>query len=159
MDVKVLIPQAPENVRAGEFIQSALAQLDGLNVTVEQVALTDWRTTAYNNDDFDVTPYPGVFDLASPQIAMANLFGPEGTDAFSNFDDPDMNAALEAARTAASDDELADAMAEVQRIYVEQVPIAAFGVDTRAFLHRTEVGGLESMGRGSLYLDRLFVTE
>ncbi|MGY1840653.1 MULTISPECIES: ABC transporter substrate-binding protein [unclassified Modestobacter] len=159
MDVTILIPQAPENVRVGEFIGSALRQLEGLNVTVEQVALGDWRTAAGANDDFDITPYPGVFDLASPQIAMGNLFDPAGTESFSNFDSPEMAAALDAAQNAASDEELADAMAEIQRIYVEQVPIAVFGADERAFLHRTEVGGLEAMGRGALYLDRLFVTE
>ena len=157
-DVEIVVPAAPENVRVGELLQISLSKLKGLNVTVKQVPLSDWRTTTYQNDDFSITPYPGVFDLAAPQVAMSNLFGVGGTDNFANFDNAEMNAALAEARTASTDAERQAALKKVQEVYIDQVPIVIFGADQRTFLYRAEVGGMESMGRGALRTDQLYLS-
>lgn len=160
LDVKISVPVAPENVRVAEYLQLAIEQLEGFDVEVQQVPLPDYRTTVLEGDDFSITPYPGVFDLASPRLAMANLFGPGGTDNFANLDDPDMNSALEAARDALEPDAQDAAFRTIQELYLDLAPIVVFGQDQRAFLHSADMAGFETMGRGTLHFEELhFVGE
>jgi peptide/nickel transport system substrate-binding protein len=158
-EIKVLIAAVPELVRAGELLQLSLQKLNGVTVKVEQIPIPDWRAKAYDQDDFDITLYPGIFDLNSAPVGMSNLFGKGGSDNFANFDDADMNAALEKARTATSDADKTAAFAEIQKLYVEKLPILVYGTDARTFLHGSDVAGFTSMGRGALQTEELHFTE
>jgi len=153
--INLMIAGVPELVRAGELFQLTLQQLDGVTVNLTQIPIAEWRATTYDQDNFDVTFYPGVFDLNSPQVGLGNLFDVGGLDNFANFDNADMTAAINEARAATSDDERVAALKKVQEIYVEEVPIVVFGIDFRSFLHGADVTGFESMGRGALYTDRI----
>lgn len=153
--INLLIAAVPELVRAGELFQLTLQQLNGVTVNLTQVPIAEWRASAYDKDDFDVTFYPGVFDLNSPQVGFGNLFGVGGLDNFANFDDADMTTAISDAREATTDEARVDALKKVQEVYVDQMPIVVFGIDFRSFLHGSDVVGLQSMGRGALYTDRL----
>lgn len=153
--VNILIAAVPELVRAGELLQLSLQELDGVDVEITQIPITDWGTEALDKDNFDITFYPGVFDLNSPEVGFANLFLDGGLDHFSNFDSPDMQEAIEAAQSATSDDERIAALKTVQEIYVDEMPIVVFGIDYRSFLHTADATGFETMGRGALYTDRL----
>ncbi|MBB6390639.1 peptide/nickel transport system substrate-binding protein [Microbacterium thalassium] len=153
--INLLIAAVPELVRAGELFQLTLEQLDGVTVELNQIPIQDWRAEAFDKDNFDVTFYPGVFDLNSPWVGMANLFGVGGSDNFGNIDIADMEQALQDAQSATSDADREAAMAQVQQIYVDEMPIGVFGIDYRTFLIGADVTGLQSMGRGALYTDRI----
>jgi peptide/nickel transport system substrate-binding protein len=153
--VDLLVAGVPELIRAGELLQLTLQQLDGVTVNLNQIPIPDWRAEAFDKDNFDITFYPGVFDLDSPQVGMGALFGKGGLDNFANFDNADMEAALAEAREATTDDDRQAALRKVQEIYVEEVPIVVFGIDYRSFLHTADVVGFQSMGRGALYTDRI----
>ena len=153
--INLLIAGVPELVRAGELFQLTLQQLDGVTVNLTQIPIPEWRAAAYDKDDFDVTFYPGVFDLNSPQVGFGNLFGVGGLDNFANFDNADMTAAINEAREATTDEERVAAMKKVQEVYVDEIPIVVFGIDYRSFLHGSDVVGFQTMGRGALYTDRL----
>jgi peptide/nickel transport system substrate-binding protein len=153
--IDLLIAGVPELVRAGELFQLTLQELDGVTVNLTQIPIPEWRAAAYDKDDFDVTFYPGVFDLNSPQVGFGNLFGVGGLDNFANFDDADMTAAIGDAQEATTDEDRIAALQKVQEVYVDQVPIVVFGIDYRSFLHGADVVGLQSMGRGALYTDRI----
>lgn len=153
--IDLLIAGVPELVRAGELFQLTLQQLDGVTVNLTQIPIPDWRAAAFDQDDFDVTFYPGVFDLNSPQVGFGNLFGVGGLDNFANFDNADMTAAIAEAQAATSDEERLAALEKVQQVYVEEIPIVVFGIDYRSFLHGADVVGFQSMGRGALYTDRI----
>ncbi|MFC6357103.1 ABC transporter substrate-binding protein [Luethyella okanaganae] len=155
LQVDILVAAVPELVRAGELLQLTLQQLDGLTVTVNQIPIPEWRAEAFDKDNFDITFYPGVFDLNSPEVGMANLFGKGGLDNVANFGNDDMNAAIDKAQKATSDEARVDAIRAVQEVYVREIPIVAFGIDHRTFLHGADVTGFASMGRGALYTDRL----
>ncbi|HEX5731046.1 ABC transporter substrate-binding protein [Microbacterium sp.] len=153
--IDLLIAGVPELVRAGELFQLTLQELDGVTVNLTQIPIPEWRAAAYDKDDFDVTFYPGVFDLNSPQVGFGNLFGVGGLDNFANFDDADMTSAISDAQEATTDEDRIAALQKVQEVYVDQVPIVVFGIDYRSFLHGADVVGLQSMGRGALYTDRI----
>lgn len=158
MTIDLLVAAVPELVRAGELLQLTLQELEGVTVNLTQVPIQEWRGQAFDQDAFDITFYPGVFDLNSPQVGMSALFGPGGLDNFANFDSPAMNEALEAAQAATTDEARQEALAEVQEIYAAEVPIVVFGIDYRSFFHTTDVTGFDSMGRGALYTDRIGFT-
>lgn len=158
-EISLLVAAVPELVRAGEMFQLTLEQLDGVTVDLQQIPIPDWRAEAFDRDNFDVTFYPGVFDLNSPWTGLASLLGAGGADNFANFESDEMEAALEAAESASTDAERADALARIQQVYVDEVPIGVFGIDYRSFLVGADVTGLESMGRGALYTDRVGFTE
>ncbi len=151
--INLLIAAVPELVRAGELLQLTLQKLNGVTVNLTQIPIPDWRGAAFDKDNFDITFYPGVFDLNSPQVGFGSLFGATGQDNFANFDDPDMAAALEEAQEATTDDARKAAIAKIQQVYVDQIPIVVFGIDYRSFLHGADVVGLESMGRGALHTE------
>src|SRR5699024_6584545 len=108
--INLLIAAVPELVRAGEVFQLSLEQLDGVTVDLNQIPIQDWRGEAFDRDNFDVTFYPGVFDLNSPWVGMANLLGEGGSDNFANYASDDMESALEAAESATDDAARAEAM-------------------------------------------------
>jgi peptide/nickel transport system substrate-binding protein len=153
--IDLLIAGVPELVRAGELFQLTLQQLEGVTVNLTQIPIPEWRAAAFDQDNFDVTFYPGVFDLNSPQVGFGNLFGVAGLDNFANFDNADMTAAILAAQEATTEEERVAALADVQQVYLDEVPIAVFGIDYRSFLHGADVVGFQSMGRGALYTDRI----
>jgi len=153
--VDLLVAGVPELVRAGELLQLELQKLDGVKVNLNQIPIPEWRAEAFDKDNFDITFYPGVFDLDSPQVGMWALFGPGGLDNFANFDNAEMNKALVEAQEATTDDGRAAALKKVQEVYTSEVPIVVFGIDYRSFLHTADVVGFQSMGRGALYTDRL----
>ncbi|MGO2110792.1 MAG: ABC transporter substrate-binding protein [Pseudoclavibacter sp.] len=158
--VDLLVAAVPELIRAGELLQLTLQGLDGVTVNLTQIPIQDWGTQARDKDDFDITFYPGVFDLDSPQVGFASLFGEGGLDHFSNFTSPEMDEALATAQAATTDEERQEAVALMQQIYVDEIPIVVFGIDYRSFFHTSDVTGFDAMGRGALYTDRIgFATE
>lgn len=161
LEFTIVAAGVPELDRAAQLLQTQANQLDGVNASVETIAIADWRQRTYEQDQFDVTLYPGVFDLNPPAVSMSNLFGAGGAANFANFSNEEMDQALAAARQASLEggEELESALAEVQRIYTEQVPIMVFGVDYRAFFHQESVAGFTPMGRGSLLMKELYLTD
>lgn len=154
-EVDLLVAAVPELVRAGELLQLSLEELEGVEVNLTQIEIADWRTAAFDQDDFDITFYPGVFDLNSPEVGMSSLLGEGGLDNFANFSNSDLEAAVQAAESAATDEERVKAVKDIQQVYVDQVPLVVFGIDYRSFLHGADVVGFDSMGRGALYTDRI----
>lgn len=161
LEFTIVAAGVPELDRSAQLLQTQVNQLDGVNASVETIAIADWRQATYEQDQFDVTFYPGVFDLNPPAVSMSNLLGTGGAANFANFSNDEMDQALSTARQASLEggDELESALAEVQRIYTEQVPLMVFGVDYRAFFHQESVAGFTPMGRGSLLMKELYLTD
>lgn len=161
LEFNIVAAGVPELDRAAQLLQTQVNRLDGVDASVETIAIADWRQRTFEQDQFGITFYPGVFDLNPPSVAMTNLFGTDGPANFANFSNEEMDQALSAARQASLEggEELESALAEVQRIYTEQVPVMVFGVDYRTFFHRESVAGFTPMGRGSLLMKELYLTD
>lgn len=155
-EIKVLVAAVPELVRAAELLQINLQEI-GFDVTLEQVALTDWANAARVNHDFDITFYPGIYDLNNAPVSMTALF--TGGENIAQYASDEMADALRDAREATSPEELTEAFAPVQEIYSQDIPFVVFGIDQRLFFHGTGVGGFEAIGRGMLLTENLFRTD
>lgn len=154
--IKVLVAAVPELVRAAELLQINLQEV-GFEVSLEQVALTDWANAARVNHDFDITFYPGIYDLNNAPVSMTALF--EGGENIAQYSSEEMGEALEAAREATSPEDLTAAFAPVQETYRADIPFVVFGIDERLFFHGTGVAGFEAIGRGMLLTENLFRTD
>lgn len=159
MTITIVPAAIPESIRSAEYVQLTLQQLEGVTVNIEQVQIQDWRMRTQRNDDFDITFYLGIYDINPVATTFTNLFQEDGTDNFQNSSTPDMAAALDDLRTATSEEEKAEALTKIQEIYVEEVPIYAFGFDHRIFFHNAEVQGFEAFGRGAILPQELFRTQ
>jgi len=155
-DVKLLVPAAPENLRTSELIQLAVQQLEGLNVTLEQVPLSDWRTIAFANDDFDISFYPGIYDLNPVSTSLPNALGTDGRENFSNFSHPDMDAALAELRGASDEAGRKAAVRAIQEVFVEQLPFVPFAVDYRTFLLNSDMQNVVSVRPYILLTDQIW---
>lgn len=154
--IKVLVAAVPELVRAAELLQINLQEI-GFEVQLEQIALGDWANAARVNHDFDITFYPGIYDLNNAPVSMTALF--EGGENIAQYSSDEMGDALQAAREAVSAEELAAAFGPVQEIYSADIPFVVFGIDERLFFHGTGVAGFEAIGRGMLLTENLYRTD
>ena len=159
MTFTIVAAAIPESIRAAEYVQLSLQQLEGVTVNIEQVQIQDWRMRTQSNDDFDITFYLGIYDVNPVASAFTNLFEENGTENIQNSSSPEMTAALADLQAATSDDETRAAIERVQQVYLDEVPIFAFGFDHRIFFHNAEVQGFTAFGRGSILAEKLFRTE
>ncbi|MFC6357091.1 ABC transporter substrate-binding protein [Luethyella okanaganae] len=156
----VVVPAAiPELIRAAEYMQLSLQQLKGVTVTIEQIQIQDWRLRTQSNDDFDITFYPGIYDVNPAPTTMTNIFQTGGADNFQNSSSPEMDAALAELRAATDEAGRTAAVTKVQKYFVDEVPISVFGYDNRVFFHQANVGGFVAIGRGAILPQELHYTE
>lgn len=154
--IKVLVAAVPELVRSAELLQINLQEI-GFDVTLEQVALTDWANAARVNHDFDITFYPGIYDLNNAPVSMTALF--EGGENIAQYNSSEMADALTAAREAMTPEELVEAFGPVQEIYQTDIPFVVFGIDERLFYFGNGISGFTPIGRGMLLTEDLYRTD
>jgi len=154
--ISIVAAAVPELVRAGELLQIQLSAV-GFDVQLEQVPLGDWSARVRVQKDFDITLYPGIFDLNNAPVSMNNLF--VGTENIAQYQSDEMLEAVTVAREATSADELAKAFGTVAKIYQRDLPFIVFGLDERVYLHGDAVAGFESIGRGMLLTENLYRTD
>lgn len=158
MKFSIVAAAVPELQRAAQALQAELSKLDGVDASVKTVALADWHDRTFTQHNFDITFYPGIYDLNGAEVSMTNLLGSGGPSNAMQYKSAAMDQALAAARGAEPDQKVA-AFAKVQRVYLKDIPLLMFGLDYRAFFHSDSVGGFTPMGSGSLLMKELYRTK
>jgi peptide/nickel transport system substrate-binding protein len=153
----IVVAAVPELQRAGQVLQLQLSKLKGLNPNLKTVALADWRNQSYNLHNFDITFYPGVYDLNGAEVQMTGLLDTAGPNNAGGFDSRQMNAILASARAATTPARKQLYFSQLQQLYLSTYPVYVFGLDYRAFFHTTKVGGFTPMGSGALLMKELYV--
>lgn len=153
---RIVAAAVPELIRAAELLQIQLNEV-GFDVSIEQVPLADWAVTVRERRDFELTFYPGIYDLNNAPVSMTNLF--EGGENIAGYESAEMSDALQRAREATSDEDQQAAFADVQEVYSQDVPFVVFGIDERLYLHNADVEGFEPIGRGMLLTKELYRTD
>jgi peptide/nickel transport system substrate-binding protein len=157
----ITIAAVPELERAGQLLQITLNRIKGMQASLKVIPLGNWQVDAYTNHDFDITFYPGIYDLASPEVAVSSLLGPNGAGNYGGYASAVMNLAL----TRVRDDFLSPmktrvaAWNAVEKQFVKDVPLVIFGVDYRAFFHSNKIAGFTPMDSGTLNLQDLYSTQ
>jgi peptide/nickel transport system substrate-binding protein len=155
---EIVIAAVPELQRAGQVLQLQLNKLKGLNPQLKTVALADWRNTTFNLHNFDLTFYPGVYDLNGAEVQMTGLFDTAGANNFTGYDSRKMNGILASARAATSPARKKLYFSQVQQLFLSTLPVYVFGIDYRAFFHTTKLAGFTPMGSGALLMKELYYT-
>ena len=122
----------PSLLQAAQLLQGLYQEI-GIELQLEQVDQATMITNVVGSQDTD-PPYAGNYDLAcfragggdgDPLTALQSFFGQveSTTGNFSNFTDPEIDAALEQLRTSAEFEERYSAIETISRISAEQVPV------------------------------------
>ena len=154
--ISIVAAAVPELTRAAQLLQLNL-QDAGFDATIDQPALADWAAQARQQHNFDITFYPGIYDLANAPVAFTNLF--EGSENIAQYSSPEMATALADLRAAESEADQKEAFAEIARIYQEDIPFFVFGIDQRVFFYHEGIAGFTPMGRGMLLSENLYRTD
>lgn len=148
--INILYSNIPEYQRSAQYVESALAELSGVSVTLTPADLADHRRIAFSEDNFQLTFRPGVTDLNVPQTSLAGLLGTGGAENYSNYSSPEMDDLLADVAAATTDEARVEAIAAVQELYLEDLPVWVFGIDSHAFFVTDTLTGITPAGRGVL---------
>jgi peptide/nickel transport system substrate-binding protein len=156
LEFNIVIAAVPELQRAGQLLQLQLNKLKGVKANLQTIALADWRNATFNQHNFDITFYPGVYDLNGAEIQMTGLLGTGGAGNFAGFDNRLMNNTLASARAAKTPARKKLLFGKVQKMYLQALPVYVFGIDYRTFFHTKKIGGFTPMGSGALLMKELY---
>jgi peptide/nickel transport system substrate-binding protein len=130
--------QSNDQLRA-EFIQSQLNQFDNVEVTVDVKAAGD--ITHVLQRDYQVSSWG--FPFIDPEPGLFNYAQSEQFTDFSGYSNPDVDAALEAARLTRDRDERAELYREVLTHLAEDVPWWPYSHSEAGFLTVPELHGVD----------------
>jgi peptide/nickel transport system substrate-binding protein len=129
--------QSNDQVRA-EFIQSSLNQFDNVEATVEVVLAGDVTHVLQRNYQVSSWGYPFI----DPEPGLFNYAQSEQFTDFSGYSNPEVDAALEAARLTRDTDERFELYSEVMTHLAEDVPWWPYSHSEAGFLSVPELQGV-----------------
>jgi peptide/nickel transport system substrate-binding protein len=130
--------QSNDQLRA-EFIQSSLNQFENVEVTIDVKAAGD--ITHVLQRDYEVSSWG--FPFIDPEPGLFNYAQSEQFTDFSGYSNPEVDAALEAARLTRDNDERAELYREVLTHLAEDVPWWPYSHSEAGFLTVPELHGVD----------------
>jgi len=126
----------------------AAAQAIGLRVALKSVSAQDYIDFVVSpqaREGIDGFPIVDFGDYADPAALLASFDLPGGLENFDNFNDPQITAALEQARSTANPDQRAALVAQAEKLTVQQLPwIPDVEPDTVLLLAKGLTGAVSS---------------
>jgi peptide/nickel transport system substrate-binding protein len=126
----------------------AAAQAIGLNVILKSASAQDYInyfTDPKFRAGIDGLPEVDYGDYADPAAMLAHVVLPDGIENFDHFNDPNITAQVEQARTTASPSRRAALIAEAEKLTAEQLPfIPDVQPDTVLVLNKDLTGAVSS---------------
>lgn len=110
--------------RTTQYLQAQLNnEFENVNMEVETIDPAAGSSRIYLNRDFDMHNRPGTLPIIAPQPVLSDLLAEGGRQNVSNYSSDEMNAALDEVKAASDEEAMSEAIAEVQRIYREDLPM------------------------------------
>ncbi len=151
----ILVPNSSDTVRAAQYLQQSMNAYKGVNATINTV---DGKV--YNQECLakhgDICIQPGASMWNSPEPNTFNLLSSVGSQPFAAYKSPAMDAALAKTLTAVTDADKVAAYKEVQKVFLQDLPIVQYGNQTRTMLLRDNVGGFVHAGQGQVQAQFLY---
>jgi len=142
--------QTTQDQAVAKFVQTALQQLDGVEVAVD-VADSPTATGRVLSGDYQVHTWG--YPILDPDPALyAAVRSGEATN-YSRYDNPAVDAALDAARVADSDDQRRERYDTVFAALAEDLPFFPVVHNTNGFVYTDAVTGVEVYEDGVLRVD------
>lgn len=144
----------PQNQANAEGIQTLLSQYDGLEVAIQTVASPTPDIVPGNYDMgisglFMIDPEPRMYDRLRSGL-------PSNWGRYSN---PEVDAALDAARASQDVEERRAAYAIVQQAIIDEAPFVTLWRIPSTLMYDASVQQIETFGDGVLLLDRVWLSE
>ncbi len=158
LSFNIVVAAVPELQRAGTVLQLDLNKLNGVKADLTVVPLAQWRNATFTLHNFDITFYPGVYDLNGAEVQMTGLFDTGGAGNFAGFNNRLMNNTLASARNATTPARKKLLFGKMQAMFLKTVPVDVFGIDYRAFFHTNKIAGFNPQGSGTLLMQDLYYT-
>ncbi|MCD2138932.1 glutathione ABC transporter substrate-binding protein [Salinicoccus halitifaciens] len=142
-ELSIITNDAPERVDTAIYLQEALAHLN-INATVEQIEWGTYLEEASSGEhDIFLLGWPnftGDPDQALWPLFHSSMHGAGGNRTF--YDNPELDALLEAGRAESDEEARAEIYEEAQAILVEDAPAIYFNESISMNAYRSEVEGL-----------------
>lgn len=147
-------PNTPDRILFGEMVQQVWGDV-GLEVELEFLDITEYVDRVLQQTNFQASintmpnfahPYPNVF----------NNFHSEGSSNFGNYANPEMDEALETARSSPDEDERAEAWGTVQEIMATDLPWVFYARNATALLTNPDLRGVVFTPQGIPYYHEMW---
>jgi peptide/nickel transport system substrate-binding protein len=146
--------QSNDQLRA-EYIQTSLNQFDNVEVSVDIRPAGD--VTHVLNRDYQVSSWG--YPFIDPEPGLFNYAHSEQFTDFSGYSNPEVDAALEAARLTRDNDERAELYHEVLTHLAEDVPWWPYSHSEQGFLSVPELHGVEMYNESVLRSDLFWLEQ
>lgn len=145
-----------ENRAMAENVQAQLSTFDNVKVNIEPLDQSRLGEL-YSKRDFDMVTLSSFF--YDPDPVLSTVFDGSSPSNLSGINDPELNEALQAGRTATSDEERGKAYETVQRRLADQVPVVFITRVALGAIGGQNVGGIRLYGNGSLLPEELWISK
>jgi peptide/nickel transport system substrate-binding protein len=148
--------QQVQNQVVTEFVQSQLNQFDGVNV---EINIADSPTAIGRVIAGDFQMHTWGFPWIDPDPGLYNGFKPEAITNYSNWNNAEVDAAIEAARQTTDFDERYAQYEIAQTLFAEELPYLPYSHPTNGFLYHPDIHGAHVYEDGILRMDLLWKGE
>lgn len=143
-----------EGKAMAESVQAQLSRFDNVSVKIETVDFAE-AASLRQSRDYDVLVSSAFFTDPEPRLWM--VFHGDSPTNISGIDDPELNEALTAGRTAIGLEERKGAYEVVEERLAELVPVLFLTRAAPGVLAGKHVGGIRQYGSGSLLPEELWI--
>ncbi len=143
------------NSRTAQFIQAQLTQFENVAMTIDTIDVTAARERVFLKKDYDMSPYPGAYKYPDPEPGLFNLLATDASFNTTGYSNPEVDAALEAARQTTDADARKKHYRTVQEHFMEDLPGLFTYTATLSTILTQDVTGLLYNARGLVIWDEL----
>lgn len=145
------------NQITGQQTFAAMLEAVGMSPELDLRPGSEYRAVIQNERDFDV--YAGSWGIGNSSDRFFTTMSRNAQNYVYGYDDPDMNAAFDAARVAATDEERLEAWTQVAEVFVRDNPLGFIGDAARHFIHSPDLHGLETTGNTIVRFDNAWLEQ
>lgn len=139
------------------YVQQVVNAYDNASAEIIEVDQANLIVQCRQQLAFDVCFEGGVLVSNGAEPNISNLLKSSGNFNWGQYNNPEMDAALEAANRSVDPEVVQTAYSDVQKLVAEDLPLYLFGEQTRSLLLRDTTGGVVPSNGGILQKQYLFV--
>lgn len=151
----ILVPNSSDTLRSAQYLQQAINAYEGASAEILTVEGQVYNQECYAKNG-DVCLQPGASMWNSPEPNTFNLLSCVGSQPFAAYCSEEMEAALGLTLTAVTPEEKVAAYGEVQRVFMQDLPILQYGTQRRSMLKRDDTDGYVHAGQGQVQAQYLY---
>jgi peptide/nickel transport system substrate-binding protein len=157
LSIHLVAANSADASRATLYLQHALEGYKGVSVAISLVPLVSWSDTCLGQHAFDICLQPGILTLNGPEPSALSLLASTGSQNVSAYSSPAMDADLAATLSAVTDADRKAAHARVQGQFLQDLPLALYGLQNRYLLMRDNTCGVVPGGQGQVQAQFLYI--